>query len=113
MVPNFRETWLELSVVESNSSFFDQLERDKKKLLNRIRRIRGQLEGVERALEAEQECSAVLMTLAACRGSINGLMAEIIEGHILHHIVESEQHSHAERSQAAGELIDVVKSYMK
>ncbi len=55
--------------------------RDRKKLLNRIRRIRGQLEGIEKALEDEKDPFFVLQTAASCRGALNSLMAEIIEGH--------------------------------
>jgi FrmR/RcnR family transcriptional regulator, repressor of frmRAB operon len=86
--------------------------RDKKKLLNRIRRIRGQIDAVENALEAEQDCSMILMTIAACRGAINGLMAEIIEGHIRFHVANPEEPSE-DRAAAAQELIDVVKAYLK
>jgi FrmR/RcnR family transcriptional regulator, repressor of frmRAB operon len=87
--------------------------RDKKKLINRIRRIRGQLAGVEKAVEAEQHCSAILLTIAACRGAINGLMAEVIEGHIRFHVVDPDQQPTSERARAAQELIDVVKAYLK
>jgi FrmR/RcnR family transcriptional regulator, repressor of frmRAB operon len=87
--------------------------RDKKKLLNRVRRIRGQIDAVEKALDQEQDCSTILLTIAACRGAINGLMAEIIEGHIRFHVVDPDQHPTSERAKAAQELIDVVKAYLK
>jgi FrmR/RcnR family transcriptional regulator, repressor of frmRAB operon len=87
--------------------------RDKKKLLNRVRRIRGQLDAVEKALEQEQDCSAILLTIAACRGAINGLMAEIIEGHIRYHVVDPDQQPTSDKARAAQELIDVVKAYLK
>ena len=61
--------------------------RDKTKLLHRVRRIRGQLNAVEKALLAEDECSTILLRVAACRGAIDSLMAEIIEGHIQFHIL--------------------------
>ncbi len=47
---------------------------DKKKIISRIRRIKGQLEAVERGLDEGKECFAVLQTLSACRGGLNGLM---------------------------------------
>ncbi len=56
--------------------------RDKNKLLDRIKRIQGQLNGVEKAVEEERDCGEVLLTLAACRGAMNSLMAEILEGHV-------------------------------
>jgi DNA-binding FrmR family transcriptional regulator len=87
--------------------------RDKKKLLNRVRRIQGQIAAVEKALEEEQDCSTILLTIAACRGAINGLMAEIIEGHIRFHVVDPDHQPTSEKAKAAQELIDVVKAYLK
>jgi DNA-binding FrmR family transcriptional regulator len=87
--------------------------RDKKKLLDRARRIRGQIEAVERALESEADCTEILHTIAACRGAINGLMTEVIEGHIRFHIVDPDSHPTSERAVAAQELIDVIKQYVR
>jgi DNA-binding FrmR family transcriptional regulator len=84
--------------------------RDKKKLLNRVRRVRGQIKAVERLLEAEVECSDVLQQIAACRGSINALMAEVLEGHIRCHIAEPKQKP---RAKAVEELIGITRSYLK
>jgi DNA-binding FrmR family transcriptional regulator len=56
--------------------------KDKERLLNRVRRIQRQIAGIEKALEADEECSKVLQTIATCRGAINGLMAEVLEGHV-------------------------------
>src|SRR5580700_4912164 len=60
---------------------------EKKKLLNRVRRIRGQVEAIDRALDQEGECSDVLHNISACRGAMDALMAEVIEGHIRFHIL--------------------------
>jgi len=95
--------------------------KNKQKLINRIRRIRGQAEAIERALEQEQDCAVVLQTIAACRGAINGLMAEVIEGQIRYHVIEPNRSAAAkmnraakeEQAQAAEELISVIKTYMK
>jgi DNA-binding FrmR family transcriptional regulator len=88
--------------------------RDKEKLLNRVRRLRGQLDGIERGLlDDAHDCYAILQTIAACRGAINGLMAEVLEGHIREHIIdESRKPSKAEADALEG-LIDVVRSYLK
>jgi DNA-binding FrmR family transcriptional regulator len=85
--------------------------REKNKLLNRVRRIRGQIEAVERALDQEIGCSDVLQLIAGARGAINGLMAEVIEDHVRAHLVDAS--CEPERSQAAQELIDVVHTYLK
>jgi FrmR/RcnR family transcriptional regulator, repressor of rcnA expression len=86
--------------------------REKVKLLNRVRRIRGQMEAVERALEGEQGCADVLQLIAGVRGAINGLMAEVIEDHIRLHVAD---HGLApdQRNEGAAELIDVVRAYLK
>jgi DNA-binding FrmR family transcriptional regulator len=87
--------------------------REKTKLLNRVRRIRGQIEAVERALEAEHGCSEILHLLAAARGGMNGLMAEVIEDHIREHVASPTIQDELERTRGADELIDVVRSYLK
>ena len=87
--------------------------RGKTKLINRVRRLRGQVESVERALASEAECSEVMHLLAACRGAINSLLAEVIEDHIREHVVGPESKAGRVRSEARDELIDVVHSYFK
>ncbi len=89
------------------------LERDRKKLLNRARRIRGQIEAVERALEEDDPCSAVLQTIAAARGALNGLMAQVLEGHIREHVIDPGRKPTRAQLEAADELLDVVKAYLK
>ena len=87
--------------------------REKTKLLNRVRRIRGQVEAVERALEGEHGCTEVLQLIAAIRGATNGLMAEVIEDHIREHVASPDIASEAERMKGADELVDVVRTYLK
>lgn len=87
--------------------------RQKTKLLNRVRRIRGQIEAVERALKEEKECTDVLHGIAAARGAINGLMAEVLEDHIRNHVADPASDPDAERAKGAEDLIDVVRSYLK
>jgi DNA-binding FrmR family transcriptional regulator len=86
---------------------------EKKKLLNRVRRIRGQVEAVERALDQEAECSDVLHNIAACRGAMDSLMAEVIEGHIRFHVLDPETTPTDEQSQAADDLIQALRAYLK
>jgi DNA-binding FrmR family transcriptional regulator len=87
--------------------------RDKDKLLIRVRRIRGQIDALERALDAEQECAKVLQLLAACRGALNGLMAEFMEGHIRFHVLSPDRGRSSPQAAAAEELIEVVRAYLK
>ncbi|KMO21286.1 metal/formaldehyde-sensitive transcriptional repressor [Methylobacterium platani] len=87
--------------------------KDKTKLLARVRRIKGQAEAVERALEAEIGCADVLMLVASMRGAINGLTAELMEDHIRHHVVNPDSEPDPDRARGAAELIEVVKTYLK
>ena len=85
--------------------------KEKAKLLARVRKVRGQLEAVERGIENETSCTEVLHSIAAARGAINSLMAEVIEDHIRIHVVAPAQD--AERTKGAEELIEAVQSYLK
>lgn len=85
---------------------------NKAKLLGRVRRLRGQIEAVERALDSDSACAEVLHLLAASRGALNGLMAEVLEGHILEHVASPEL-SNDERTAGASELVEVIRTYLK
>jgi DNA-binding FrmR family transcriptional regulator len=87
--------------------------RKKAKLVARVRRIRGQVEAVERALEAEIGCADVLQLIASIRGAVNGLTAELVEDHIRLHIVDPSREPASDRARGAEELIDVVRTYLK
>jgi FrmR/RcnR family transcriptional regulator, repressor of frmRAB operon len=87
--------------------------REKTKLLARVRRIRGQMEAVERGLETEIGCGDVLQLLASVRGAVNGLMGEVMEDHIRFHVVDPAHEKNRERAKGAEELIEVVRTYLK
>jgi DNA-binding FrmR family transcriptional regulator len=87
--------------------------REKQKLLNRARRIRGQVDAIVRALDEEKGCEQVMHLIAGCRGAINGLLAEVIEDHIRTHLVDPEKDPTALNTDAADQLIEVVHSYFK
>lgn len=84
----------------------------KKQLLTRVRRIKGQAEGLERALQQEGDCAALLQQIAAIRGAVNGLMAQVLEGHLREHLgpqVEDAQQRETDLEQVIG----VLRSYLK
>ena len=87
--------------------------REKQKLLNRVRRICGQVEAIERALEGEAGCSQVMQLIAGCRGAVNGLLAEVVEDHVRTHLVDPVRDPKALNAEAADQLIEVVHSYFK
>jgi FrmR/RcnR family transcriptional regulator, repressor of frmRAB operon len=87
--------------------------RQKQKLLARVRRLRGQVEAIERALESEAGCEEVMHLIAGARGAMAGLMAEVVEDHIRTHLVDPEKNPGALNAEAADQLIDVVHTYLK
>ena len=86
---------------------------EQKRLLNRARRIRGQVDAVIRTLEEEAECSDVLHNISACRGAMDALMAEVIEGHIRFHVLDPKTEPTDEQAQAADDLIHALRAYLK
>jgi DNA-binding FrmR family transcriptional regulator len=88
-------------------------DKDKQKLVARIRRIRGQVDSIERSLSTgEDDCADVLMLLANVRGGVNSLMAEVLEDHIRHHMLATEK-SPLAPTELAEDLIDLVRAYLK
>lgn len=87
--------------------------REKQKLLARVRRMKGQVEAIERALESESGCEQVMHLIAGVRGALAGLMAEVVEDHVRTHLVDPEKHPGALNAEAAEQLLDVVRTYLK
>jgi DNA-binding FrmR family transcriptional regulator len=87
--------------------------REKQKLLARVRRLRGQIEAIERALETESGCEQVLHLIAGARGAMAGLMAEVVEDHVRTHLVDAETHPGALNPDAVDQLLEVVRTYLK
>ena len=71
-------------------------------------------ESPERVREPNQiTYTRPLRPTAACRGALNGLMAEVLEGHIRFHVLDPKSGKNAPQVEAAEELIDVVRTYLK
>ena len=87
--------------------------RQKAKLLNRARRIRGQIEAIERALGAEADCAEVLQLVVSVRGAANGLMAELMEDHIRFHVCDPATDKDRDRAKGSEQLIEAVHAYLK
>jgi len=86
-----------------------EINQDREKLVTRARKVRGQVEAVERALANEKEdCADTLRLLAACRGAINSLMAEVMEDHIRDHIGGSRA-----SQEVTEDLLAIVRAYLK
>jgi FrmR/RcnR family transcriptional regulator, repressor of frmRAB operon len=79
--------------------------REKKKLLARVRRVRGQVEAIERALDGEVGCEVVMHLIAG--------VAEVVEDHVRTHLVDAEKHPGALNTEAAEQLLEVVRTYLR
>lgn len=88
------------------------IEKNTNALLTRIKKIRGQTNALEKALEQEPDCIAILQQVAAIRGAVNGLMNKILEDHIRRHIGQADL-SNEERANESEALILILKSYLK
>ncbi len=86
--------------------------RDKQKLLNRVRRIRGQIDAIERALADESDCITVLQQITSCRGAMNGLLGVVLEDHIRTHLVDADLVA-GDPGDGKEQLIEIVRSYFK
>jgi len=84
-----------------------------KELVARINRIQGQLDAIREAVQEEEECATLLQQVAACRGGINGLMAEIIEREIKCHVLPPNTRANSPEANAADEVIEMVRRYIK
>ena len=86
--------------------------RDKRGLVNRVRRLRGQVDAIERALDGEASCSDLLQRITAARGAINGLMAEVLEEHVREYLLPADIEAGSRQVDAAEELIEIIHSYL-
>ncbi len=86
---------------------------EKAVLVRRVRRIKGQVQAVEDALESGQGCSRVLQVIAACHGAINSLMVEVLREHLYGHVLEPKRKPSTEQVRSAEDLMRVVKSYLR
>ncbi|MFC5740006.1 metal/formaldehyde-sensitive transcriptional repressor [Dyella tabacisoli] len=84
---------------------------NKSKLIARVRRIKGQVDALERGLSEERGCAETLQQIAAVRGAINGLMGEVLEGHLRTHVADP--NADAEHQQEMEDVLKVLRSYIK
>jgi FrmR/RcnR family transcriptional regulator, repressor of frmRAB operon len=95
------------------SGFVRHTLEEKTKLLQRVRRLRGQVDAIERAVEADIDCAKVMQLTVSVRGAANGLMAELLEEHIRMHVSDPTRDRDRERARGAKHLIDVVHAYLR
>jgi DNA-binding FrmR family transcriptional regulator len=77
---------------------------EKKRVITRLRRIRGQVEALERQVLDGTECRDLLQQLAALRGATSGLMAEVLDSHLRETFG---------KGAASKQLMSLVRSFLK
>jgi DNA-binding FrmR family transcriptional regulator len=87
--------------------------KNKEKLIVRARRIRGQVEALERALTEEQDCGDILRLITSARGAMNSLMVELLEDQIRFHVLDPDRKPSSQQAEAADGLVETIKSYLK
>ncbi|MFA0176434.1 Ni(II)/Co(II)-binding transcriptional repressor RcnR [Vibrio apostichopi] len=86
--------------------------KDQKKLKARVSKIQGQVNGLKKMLDdEEQQCQDVLQQISAIRGAVNGLMREVIKGHLLEHVVLEDDK--VQREEDMEVVLKVLDSYIK
>lgn len=86
---------------------------ERRKLLARINRIEGQVKSIRTAVEEERDCAGVLQQIAACRGAINSLLVEIIDGEIRYHVLSKTAKVDSREARAAEGLVEILHRYIK
>jgi DNA-binding FrmR family transcriptional regulator len=75
--------------------------------------LQGQLESIRSAIAEERDCSDVLQQIAACRGAINSLLVEIIDGEIRFHVLSRNSKFDSREAKAAENLVEILHRYIK
>ncbi|MND41567.1 Transcriptional repressor FrmR [compost metagenome] len=86
---------------------------EKKRVLARVRRVRGQLDALETALTEGADCGPVLQQIAAIRGAVNGLMAGVLESHLREQFISGSEDGSAAHDGAIEEVVTLVRTYLK
>ncbi len=86
---------------------------NKEKLISRVKKIKGQLEGVENALENDRDCKQILHIVSSIRGALGGLMSEVMESHIINHIGDNKDGLSEKEIHMVQELVEFMKAFMK
>ncbi len=78
----------------------------------RIRRIAGQVAGIERMIEEERYCVDILLQVAAARAALDGLGKLLLQGHVETCVAEAiSSGSPRQRRQKVSELMEIFSKF--
>lgn len=84
----------------------------KERLLTRLRRIEGQVRGLQRMVEDERYCADVLTQVAAVQASLRGAAEALLQGHLRHCVTGALRSGDPVEAEAIyRELTDLFKKY--
>lgn len=87
------------------------ISQNKRQLMTRVRRLKGQVEALEKAIEADAECTDVLTQVSAVRGAAQGLMVEVLGEHLREHVAAPADET--ERQAEMAKVVGILKSYLR
>ncbi|HHV17617.1 MAG TPA: metal-sensitive transcriptional regulator [Thermoanaerobacterales bacterium] len=90
-----------------NCSYID----NKANLLRRLRKIEGQIKGIQRMIENEKYCADILIQIAAVRAALNKVGLIIFEDHTKGCVAEAVQSDRGD--EKIHELIDVISKFIR
>ena len=88
----------------------ERQEKEKKDLMNRLKRIEGQVRGIENMLEKDAYCTDILVQVAAVNSALNSFNKELLAEHIRTCVIEDIK---AGKEDTVDDLVDTIKKLMK
>jgi DNA-binding FrmR family transcriptional regulator len=87
---------------------------DKQKLLNRLRRVEGQLRGIHRMVEDDTYCVDVLLQVAAVQGALDKVGEKLLSAHIQSCVWTAfEEGDDKQRHEKVEELLTIFSKYAR
>lgn len=83
---------------------------DKKKVINRMSRAIGHMEGIKRMIEEDRDCSEILIQIAAVRSAINNIGKIILKDHINHCVVDAVE---SQNQKVLDDLNEAINKFIK
>ena len=88
----------------------ERAEDERKKLINRLNRIEGQVRGIRGMIEKDAYCTDVLVQVAAANAALNAFTKELLASHIRTCVAEDIR---AGKDETVDELVTTLQKLMK
>lgn len=88
-----------------------QTDEEKKAVLNRLKRIEGQVRGIQKMVDSDRYCIDILVQISAIQAALKKVGFTISERHMKHCVTHALETGDGER--AIEELLDVMKHFSK